>query len=134
MGNRIATATPKVAKDILATIDPALDAALKAAYATHKDRGLKGADLTRAMIATGHLPNEGKGTKDPVATQGLKVRTYMRSHGAWVGRGRTYGMTYAEARRVAVGFIEGIDPPKGVRYAKGQRVEADATPAEVAGS
>ena len=126
---RTPVATPKVAKDLLATIDPALDAAIAALV---KASGpVKGSDLTRAMIDTGHLPNVGTRTKTPVAAQGLALRTYMRSHGAWAAGG-AYRMSHAEARRIAVGFIAGVAPPKGVRYRKGVKVAADATPAEAA--
>lgn len=121
---RIATTTPKVKADILAALDDKVTEGLKAA---HTSNGLKGADVARVLIATGHL--------DPKGNPGLRLRTYMRSHGAWVGKGRTYGMTVAEARRIAAGYIAGIAPPKGVRYAKGQVIAAKAqgaTPEEVA--
>lgn len=117
------TTTPKVARDILASLPEDIDTAIRTAH-RNAPNGLKGADLTRILIATGHLPNEGKGTKGAVAVQGLRLRTYMRSHGAWVGQGRTYGMTVAEARRVVAGFLAGVAPPAGVRYRKGQVVQA----------
>jgi hypothetical protein len=123
---RTPVATPKVKADILATLPGPVDQAIRDAY-RNAPNGLKGADLARILIATGHLENKGN--------PGLVLRTYMRSHGAWVGQGRTYGMTVAEARKVAAGFIAGIAPPKGVRYAKGQAIIAKAdgaTPAEVA--
>lgn len=131
------TATPKVAKDILAAIDPRVDAAIREAHKAHKDRGLKGADLARILIAEGIRPNVRKGSKDAPAWVGLEVRTYMRRHGAWVGQGRTYGMTVAEARRIMAGFLASpqVAPPAGVRYVKGQAVKAQAdgaTPDEVA--
>lgn len=131
------TATPKVAKDILASLNPAVDTAIRAAHAAHKDRGLKGADLARILIDQGIRPNVRKGSKDAPAWVGLEVRTYMRRHGAWVGQGRTYGMTVAEARRIMAGFLASpqVPPPAGVRYVKGQQVKAQtdgASPAEVA--
>ena len=112
---RIAVATPKVKAEILATLPTPVDQAIRDAH-RNAPNGLKGADLARILIATGHLADKGN--------PGLVLRTYMRSHGAWVGKGRTYGMTVAEARRIAAGFIAGVAPPKGVRYAKGQVVTA----------
>lgn len=122
------TATPKVAKDILANIDPRVDAAIRTTHAAHKDRGLKGADLARILIAEGIRPNIRKGSKDAPAWVGKEVRDYMRSHGSWVGQGRTYGMTVAEARRIMAGFLASpqVAPPEGVRYVKGQAVKAQA--------
>lgn len=121
----VAIALPKVKADILASLDDKVTTAIRE---VHKDKGgIKGADLARILIATDHLENKGN--------PGLRLRTYMRSHGAWVGQGRTYGMTVAEARKVAAGFIAGVAPPKGVRYAKGQAIQAQAdgaTPDEVA--
>lgn len=122
---RIATTTPKVKADILAALDDKVTDAIR--NHPKAKEGLKGADLARILIATGHLDNTGN--------PGLRLRTYMRSHGAWVGQGRTYGMTVAEARRIAAGFIGKVAPPKGVRYAKGQAIVAatdGATPDEVA--
>ncbi len=132
---RIATTTPRVGKDIMASLDPSVDAAIRARYAEVKDRGLKGADIARILMATGHITAKASATKTADAVAGLRLRTYMRSHGAWVGQGRTYGMTVAEARKVAAGFIAKVPPPAGVRYAKGQAIQAKAdgaTPAEVA--
>ena len=119
------TATPKVARDILATLDTNVDDAIRTAH-RNAPNGLKGADLTRILMTTGHLTAPAKGTKNAVAVNGLILRTYMRRHGAWVGQGRTYGMTVAEARRIAAGFIANVAPPEGVRYAKGQVVKAQA--------
>lgn len=84
--------------------------ALKAAHTP--DKGLKGADIMRAI-------RDAKGVEDPEGSiarmrkannPGLVLRTYMRSHGAYVGRGGTYGMTVAEAAKVAAGFIAGVSP------------------------
>ncbi len=123
---RTPVATPKVKADILATLPTPVDQAIRDAH-RNAPNGLKGADLARILIATNHLENKGN--------PGLVLRTYMRSHGAWVGKGRTYGMTVGEARRIAAGFIAGVAPPRGVRYAKGQVIQAKAdgaTPDEVA--
>lgn len=123
---RTPVATPKVKADILATLPTPVDQAIRDAH-RNAPNGLKGADLARILIATGHLANKGN--------PGLILRTYMRSHGAWVGKGRTYGMTVGEARRITAGFIGKVAPPAGVRYAKGQAIIAakdGATPAEVA--
>lgn len=128
------TTTPKVAKAILADLNADVDQAIRTAH-RNAPNGLKGADLTRILMDTGHLTSPAKGTKTAVAVNGLILRTYMRSHGAWVGQGRTYGMTVAEARRIAAGFIAKVAPPEGVRYARGQVVKAQAdgaSPAEVA--
>ena len=121
------TTTPKVARNILASLNTDVDAAIRTAH-RNAPNGLKGADLARILIAEGIRPNTGKGTKTAVAVVGLELRTYMRSHGAWVGNGRTYGMTVAEARRIMAGFLASpqVAPPKGVRYAKGQVVAAKA--------
>lgn len=117
----VAIATPRVKADIMASLATNVDQAIR-----DHGNGIKGADLARILMATGHLSTKGN--------PGLVLRTYMRSHGAWVGQGRTYGMTMAEARRVAAGFIGKVPPPKGVRYAKGTRIVAqdNPTPDEVA--
>lgn len=128
--NRVPVTTPRVKADILATLRAEVTDTITAAHAACKAKGkagMSGADLARVLVATGDL--------SPKGNFGLRLRSYARSHGAWVGNGGTYTMSIGEARRIAAGFIGKVAPPKGVRYAKGSRIATKAegaTDAEVA--
>lgn len=100
-------ATPKGVK--VADLPANVVAGLKEAHDPSK--GLKGADIARVLLTTGHLV--------PKGNPGLVLRTYMRSHGAYVGKGASYGATVAEASRIAAGFITNTAPPKGGSFHRG---------------
>lgn len=103
--NPAAHRTPKGVKGT--DLDPTIASALASLH--DKDKGLKGADIMRAIMASKvDTPTVARMRK--ANNPGLVLRTYMRSHGAYVGRGGTYGMTVAQASKVAAGFIAGIAP------------------------
>lgn len=105
--------TPKVAAKAVKDLDPRIVKGLTEAFDPAK--GLKGADIARVLVATGHLTTKANTDK----SNGLALRTYMRAHGAYVGKGNTYGATVAEASKIAYGFVNDVAPPKGGAFVKG---------------